>query len=205
MSNNEVTLTHAKIYTPYKTIENGYLSFVKDHITALGDQDELGEPSGTCIDLNGKSILPGFIDVHVHGGNNASFMDEDFDQFNEVCLYHARNGTTSLLATTTTASADKIKRSLGKLAEAIEKGCKGAQILGVHLEGPFINEKRCGAQEKSTIIEPNLFLMEEFLASSDHTIKLVTMATELDPKYEVTHALLNKGITVSIGHSDASY
>jgi N-acetylglucosamine-6-phosphate deacetylase len=202
---NELTLVNAKIYTPHRVIENGYLSFCDGQITAIGERHDLDESIRKQIDLKGKSLLPGFIDVHVHGGNNYSFMDEKLESFNEVSLYHARNGTTSFLATTTTSSVDKLKRSLSKLAEAIDNGVHGAQILGVHLEGPFINEKRSGAQDRSTILEPDLFLLKEFLASSRNQIKLVTMATERDRDHELINYLLNQNITVSIGHSDASY
>ena len=202
---NEVTLINAKIYTPNKRIENGYLCFSEGQITTLGEMHNLDVSSGQYIDLKGKGILPGLIDVHVHGGNNYAFMDENLETINEVSLYHARNGTTSLLATTTTASADKIKRSLSVLADAIDHGVDGAEILGVHLEGPFINEKRGGAQDRSTILEPDLFLLKEFLTASRDTIRLVTMATERDKEHELTTYLLSKKITVSIGHSDATY
>ena len=202
-----MTLINAQIYTPDKTVKNGFLKFHENgEILEIGDMDALQEEAAeNVMDVKGKKVLPGFIDVHIHGGNGYSSMDENYDAINKISEFHARNGTTAFLVTTSTASVDKLKSSLPVMADAVEKGVAGANLLGIHLEGPFINEKRSGAQDKSTIQVPDLSVLKEYLAAAKNTIKLVTIAPELDNEHECVKYLLDQNITVSMGHSDATF
>ncbi|MDE2370471.1 MAG: N-acetylglucosamine-6-phosphate deacetylase [Burkholderiales bacterium] len=147
-------------------------------------------------------LLPGFVDLHVHGGGGADTM-EGGDAVTTLARLHARHGTTALLATTMTAPLDEIRAALRALAPAVarrEAGC--ARVLGVHLEGPYISPERLGAQPDCART-PSL---DEILALAGiATIRLVTLAPEVGEALALIPALVARGIRVQIGHSAATY
>lgn len=152
------------------------------------------------VDLENNFLAPGFIDLHLHGAVGHDTMEATADAFRAICDYHASGGTTSLLLTTVTAPIPEILRVL----ETVQK-VKGefAQIVGVHMEGPFISKMKPGAQRKEFIIEPSTDLISELLQFSD-VIRLVTMAPEVRGALTLADKLREKNIRVSGGHSDAS-
>ncbi|MBW8351952.1 N-acetylglucosamine-6-phosphate deacetylase [Bacillus sp. IITD106] len=197
---------NANIYLPEKIIEDGWM-LVDEHgkIKELGEGEREFSNKEKIVDIKGMSIIPGLIDVHIHGGNGYSFMDGSYESLAEISSFHAKHGTTSFLATTSTASKEKIIKALNSAVESFDKGMPGADLVGVHLEGPFINEKRSGAQEKSDIRLSSINEMEEYLKASNHLIKLVTLAPEVENGLEAVKYFSDKGVTVSIGHSDANF
>jgi len=205
--NKAMLLTNGRIYTPDRLIESGFIqvdTFGK--IVAIGVMNELEDiEMDVVIDLGGKQLLPGFIDVHIHGGDGCSFMDASYETIEKITQFHARNGTTALLATTSTSSKDKILTALERLVEAQKQGVSGSDIVGIHLEGPFINEKRSGAQDKDTILAPDLHVLNEFVSAAAGTMRLVTLAPERENGLELVKYLVENNITVTAGHSDASY
>jgi len=208
MKKNKILLKNGKIYTPNIVIENGYMTIDSDgKVTAIGSNEELQSTENVefVIDLEGKQLLPGFIDVHIHGGNGDSFMDGSIESIENITKYHAKHGTTSLLATTTTSSKDKILKAIEEIVKAKSIGVDGADIIGIHLEGPFINEKRSGAQDKKTVLAPDIEILNEFIAAAAGTMRLVTLAPEVEHGIELVKYLVENKITVSAGHSDASY
>ena len=154
-------------------------------------------------DLNADDyILPGFIDVHVHGGAGRDMM-EGGDAPHVIAALHAKHGTTSLLATTMTAPPEDIERALDAIGAAVETRGKGeARILGVHLEGPYINSAKLGAQPP--------FAKEATLAEVDAygrraPMRVITVAPEIHGHLELVRLLADKGIRVQIGHTSGSY
>ena len=150
-------------------------------------------------------LLPGFIDLHVHGGGGADTMQAEHGTaaIDTIARTHAQHGTTALLATTMTAPHDEIEAALRALAPACrERAGGGARVLGVHLEGPYISPDKLGAQP-SFAAAPNL---AEILAlHAIAPIRVLTLAPELPGALETTAALVAAGIRVQIGHSSASY
>jgi len=197
---------NAKIYLLDKIIENGWM-LVDEHgkILEIGEGERASVSNEVSVDVKGMSIIPGLIDVHIHGGNGYSFMDGSYESLAEISSFHSKHGTTSFLATTSTASKEKIIKALNSASESYEKGMPGADLIGVHLEGPFINEKRSGAQEKSDIRLSSKEEIEEYLKASNHLIKLVTLAPEVENGFEAVKYFKDQGVTVSIGHSDANF
>lgn len=197
---------NATIYTSQGVLNRGRMIISGDgSIIAVGGE-ELALPNGTdTIDLAGYAVLPGFIDVHVHGGGGYQMMDGNYESLDGMSRFHAQHGTTSFLATTDTDSAERISTALSHAADAIKRSVGGAELLGIHLEGPYINLKRCGAQNQENIRLPDLAEMERFHASADHSIKLVTIAPEVEGAMDMVRWLVGRGITVSIGHSDATF
>lgn len=154
-------------------------------------------------DANGDDyILPGFIDVHVHGGAGRDMM-EGGDAPHVIAALHAKHGTTSLLATTMTAPVEDIDRALAAIGQACAARGKGeARILGVHLEGPYINSGKLGAQPPYAR-EASLDEVKRFDAQAP--MKLITVAPEIDGHMELVRLLADAGIRVQVGHTTGSY
>jgi N-acetylglucosamine-6-phosphate deacetylase len=149
-----------------------------------------------------RFILPGFVDLHVHGGGGHDCMAGE-DALRAMARFHARHGTTSLLATTVTAPADDLREALGAITRVIRDPHPGeARVLGVHLEGPFISPQALGAQPPFAI-PPDLGLLDELAALAP--IKVATIAPEIDPDHALLRRLLHHGVRAQLGHSCASY
>lgn len=148
-------------------------------------------------------IVPGFIDIHVHGGGGADTMDATQDAFHTLTKTHAKFGTTSLLLTTVTESIEAIDKVLINAKEFMTwSGEEGARVVGVHLEGPFIHPEKPGAQRRDRIIEPNSMLARRWFDSE--IVKMITMAPERPHALEVARLAREKGVIVSVGHTKAS-
>jgi len=147
-------------------------------------------------------ILPGFIDVHVHGGAGRDMM-EGGDAPHVIAALHAKHGTTSLLATTMTAPPEDIERALAAIGAACRERGKGeARILGVHLEGPYINAAKLGAQPPFAK-EASLAEVEAY--GRQAPLRLITVAPEIHGHLELVRLLADQGIRVQIGHTSGSY
>jgi len=154
------------------------------------------------IDAKGKYVSPGFIDIHIHGSGGYDTMDATQEALRVISTTIAANGVTAYLPTTMTMDIDNIYIALNAVREAMKVETKGAKILGVHMEGPFINEKYKGAQKADNIIKPNYDIIKDYL----DIIKMITLAPEKDEKHSfIKKVKHNSKITLSIGHSDASY
>lgn len=185
-------------------VEPGRNVLVEDgRIAGISAKDEKDWKGNEIIDLNGNYLTPGFIDLHLHGAMGRDTMEADAGAFEAICNYHATGGTTSLLLTTVTASTEEIIRVL-QAAEKMDGTAfsKGAQILGVHVEGPYISKEKPGAQTPRYIRNPQPAETAEILAHSS-VIKRITLAPELPGALELIDALLARSIRVSGGHSDA--
>jgi N-acetylglucosamine-6-phosphate deacetylase len=160
---------------------------------------------GAAVDpaANGDDyILPGFIDLHVHGGAGRDMM-EGGDAPHVIARLHARHGTTALLATTMTAPVDEIDKALGAIGGACaRRGPNEARILGVHLEGPYINSGKLGAQPPFAR-EATLDEVQRFGRLAP--MRLITVAPEIDGHLELVRLLADAGIRVQIGHTTGSY
>lgn len=148
-------------------------------------------------------ISPGFIDMHIHGSGGSDAMDADPESLTTIRQTIVRSGTTSFLPTTMTMSEDKIIAALDNIREVMDDqdGSLGAKILGIHLEGPFINADFKGAQDPQYVQVPN----NRWLKPYYDIIKVITMAPEMDEDLAMTKEWLDAGILISIGHSDCTY
>ena len=157
------------------------------------------------VDYGDKRILPGFIDVHCHGA-----YEFDTNYAEEAGLRNwAKNivgeGVTAFLATTITQSEEVLTAAVANVAKVMEEGYEGAEILGIHFEGPYLDMKYKGAQPEEHIVKPTIEQFERYQAAAKGNIRYVTMATETDADFALTRYLADKGIVVSIGHSAATY
>ncbi len=188
-------------------IQHGYIQVKNGKIEKVGKGmpcDLL--PEDKVIHLSDKWIVPGFVDVHVHGGNGASFMSGNEYHINKVAQFHATYGTTCMLATTATAPVEKLTKAIRDLSEYIRMNrVVGSRVVGIHVEGPFLSQKRKGAQDPRYIIDPSLELVDSWLCIAQGSIRLMTVAPELPGSLELIRKLHDFGVTVGAGHTDAQY
>ncbi len=157
------------------------------------------------LDASGLWVLPGFVDVHVHGGGGADFMQGTTDAVRQIARTHARFGTTGLLATTLTASREATDRAImaAREVQSAGPGAGEARVLGVHLEGPYICPARRGAQPEAFVRLPDVDELAHWIALGRGGIKKITLAPERPGAEAVIREAVAAGMTVSVGHTDA--
>ncbi|WP_160725906.1 N-acetylglucosamine-6-phosphate deacetylase [Bacillus sp. USDA818B3_A] len=206
---NDILLKGLQVYTNGAIIENGYIKIKDQKVVEVGKTEELTfEEAVEVVDFpsNFKAI-PGYIDVHIHGVNGADTMDGTKEALETMAASLPKEGTTSFLATTMTQEQESIEKALTNAGEFIanQPAHGKAEILGIHLEGPFVNSKMAGAQPIESIIDPDLSLFKKWQVLSNENIKLVTLAPERPGGLELIGYLKENGIIASIGHTDATY
>ena len=165
---------------------------------------EAGRHGGEVVELAGRWVLPGFVDLHVHGGGGAQCNTVDAEDILNVARFHAEHGTTSLLATTVAAPVDELEAAMGAIrAAAAAPSEGGAEVLGAHLEGPFLSPRWPGAMDSAHFLEPDRAVADRLLAGGG--VRMVTLAPELPGAIELVRALAAADVVVSLGHTDASY
>jgi N-acetylglucosamine-6-phosphate deacetylase len=192
-----------RIYTPNTLIRNGIVVLKNGKISYVGDDFEKAKDA-TVLGFKDGICVPGFIDVHVHGGGGYDFADGSVEAFSEVCKYHVRGGTTSLLATILSSPVDYTFKVLETFRKLSNVSTDGAEILGLHLEGPFLNPEMRGAHPVEFLQTPTEELIWSFLEYAD-VIRRVTIAPEVSGGVEAVKAFSSRNVIVSIGHSNAPY
>ena len=195
------------IITPFRLLEDRIIIIEKGKIIAITDKKEdlTILKNVEIIEAQNKFIVPGYIDIHVHGGGGSDVMDGEYEAIKQVATTHSRFGTTAFLPTTMTMTKDKIIKSLKSIHEARLKGTGTAEILGIHLEGPYINPEKKGAQKEEDIKKVSVEEFLEFNQASGNLIRLVTIAPEMPGAVDFIRWLHQQGIIVSVGHSNATY
>lgn len=183
-------------------IENGSVLIEKDKIKKINPTAPIDTD---IIDAKGLYLSPGFIDVHIHGAGGSDTMDGTKESINTIAKTIAAFGTTSFLPTTMTCSINDIKKAIEAIAEAKAAGTDGANVLGVHLEGPFISPSMIGAQNPNFIQTPSIDTFKEMVGEHLDSITSITIAPEVDGAKELIEYLSHLGIIISIGHSKATY
>lgn len=158
-----------------------------------------------AVTLNGKYVAPGFIDLHVHGGDGADFMDLTADAFKTVCKCHARHGTTSLTPTSTVGTRDQYKRFLQLNAELANADTGGARVVGGHLYGPYFHPPAKGCHPAADFLTPDPKQDDELLAFAGKGLKTLTVAPETPGTERLVKAAKEKGLLVTAGHTYATF
>jgi N-acetylglucosamine-6-phosphate deacetylase len=215
MANNKpetgrTVIQGATVITEEAVLEDGVVCFQGERIEFVGTREEFAQSpfasgSATVIEAAGGYVVPGFIDLHVHGGHGSDFMDAEASAYDNITVHHASNGTTTILATTVTASRESINRVLEAAWTYRNGPMPGAKLGGVHLEGPFISPKWPGAQNPAYIMPPRRDWLEAWEAQYPGLIRVVTLAPEREGALELIGWLADHGIVASAGHTDATY
>jgi N-acetylglucosamine-6-phosphate deacetylase len=213
----QTTVVHAsRILTPEEEINDGVILVEGSRIVGLGHRDMMRVPAGaTDYVAAGLTVVPGFIDLHIHGAGGHDVMEANARALDRVASAVARHGTTSFLATTVTAPIEETCHCLEGMARYIHNHASGddvssrsrpvAEILGVHLEGPFISKARRGVHPPEALAKPSVESLDKLVKAADGLVRIVTIAPELPGALElIAHAVTQK-ILVALGHTDADY
>ena len=196
-------LSGGKIVTPTQVIKNHTLILEDEIISAIiPDQKFIVEKNDHTINIKGKWVTPGLIDIHVHGANYADAMDADPESINTLNQFFASRGVTGYLLTTGTASNSDISAVINCFQEYSPTE-DGAVPLGIHLEGPYLCEERKGAQPSIHLRDPDPAYYQRWFESG--VIRLMTVAPELEGALALIQTGIKKGVEFAVGHSVASY
>jgi N-acetylglucosamine-6-phosphate deacetylase len=176
-------------------VEHGRISAVRPLATDVGSS---ASRDGELVELGDRWLVPGYIDVHVHGGGGAQCNTSDAAEVAEVARFHACHGTTGLVATVVAASVQDLCTALAAIAQ-----CPAPNLLGAHLEGPFLSREQPGAMDPRTFLDPDLEQLELLLAAGGGHVRLMTLAPELPGALDLVKQLVRAGIVASIGHTNA--
>lgn len=194
-------LKNVKVYIKNVGIVKTNIGIENGRIAYIGNEENI-EP---IFETDGI-VVPGFIDEHIHGAGGADAMDGTVEALQTISEFLAREGTTGFLATTMTQSPENITNALKTVKKVREKGeYKGAEVLGVHLEGPFISPKHVGAQPLEYVATPDAELFDKYNEASGNSIKIVTLAPEVEGGLGLVKHLSNIGVVASVGHTGGKY
>jgi N-acetylglucosamine-6-phosphate deacetylase len=191
-------LAGGRVVTPDGVLDPGWIRLAGNQIDAVGT----GTPPAQLpdVDLRGQWVLPGFVDVHVHGGGGASFTEGTGDDARKAATFHHARGSTTMLASLVTAPLAELEARAAVLAGLADEGL----IAGLHLEGPFLSPARRGAQDPRYMIAPDVTVFERLRAAARGHLRVITLAPELPGALAVIQAATRAGVTVAIGHTDAT-
>lgn len=189
-------LTAATVLTGTEVLRPGWLEVDGGVITAVG-AGESARPADH--DLGATTVVPGFVDTHVHGGGGGSFSHPD--QIAAAVDLHRRHGTTTLVASLVTESPDDLLRQVRDLAEHVRAG----ELAGIHLEGPWLAAERCGAHDPGLLRDPDPTELDRVLSAGGGTIRMVTLAPERAGGLEAVRRVVDAGAVAAVGHTEATY
>jgi len=211
-------LANARVVTPERVLSPGWVRIGEGRIAAVGTGDPIrgpatdleppvappgADPSGAAraVDLGGAWLLPGLVDMHVHGGGGASYTSGDADEARAAAAFHRSHGTTTTMASLVTAELDDLERSVRALAPLVDEGV----LCGLHLEGPYLSPSHAGAHDPALLRTPNTAELDRLLHAADGTVRMVTVAPELPGGMELVRRTVETGAVAAIGHTDATY
>ncbi|MEU8364805.1 N-acetylglucosamine-6-phosphate deacetylase [Nonomuraea sp. NPDC048882] len=191
-----LTLADARIVTP-EGVHEGWLTIEDGRITHVGH----GSAPGSGLSVGGRHVVPGFVDLHNHGGAGGSFPTGEQDKARDAVALHRRHGTTTTVGSLVTDSIEGLTRAAASLAELCEEGL----LAGIHLEGPYISMARCGAHDPALLREPSPQELTGLVKAGRGHIRMLTIAPELPGALDTIRTAVAEGVIAAIGHSDADY
>lgn len=204
----KILIKNSNIITPYEIKEGYSLSIYDNKISDIAKSGAFDESHfDQIIDLKGKYLSPGFIDIHNHGNYGHDTMEGTYEAIDSMAEFHIKNGVTGFMPTTMTNPTEDIVKAIKNVADYINTQSKGnkAKVLGLYLEGPYFSQEKKGAQPSEYIKAPDLNELEMFIRQADGSVKVVAIAPELENADKAVRYLKNQGITISAGHTNASY
>ncbi|MBX6356614.1 MAG: N-acetylglucosamine-6-phosphate deacetylase [Micromonosporaceae bacterium] len=180
-----------RVVTPTGVLDSGYVEVDGDRITAVGR----GGGGGS------QWIVPGFVDIHVHGGGGHSFTTGDPDAARGAAEFHLRRGTTTMLASLVSSPYELMREATAAFAPLVAEGV----LAGIHYEGPYLSETRCGAQNPAYLRDPSMAELADLLELGGGAVRMVTLAPERAGALDAIRMLTANGVVAAVGHTDATY
>ncbi|MGH2835648.1 MAG: N-acetylglucosamine-6-phosphate deacetylase [Solirubrobacteraceae bacterium] len=196
-------LAGGRVVTPAGVLGDAWVRIGEGRIAEITDaRPDIDAP---VVDLHGAWLLPGYIDLHMHGGGGHNVSDSRTAMEQAVAFHHT-HGTTATLVSLVTAPEHALSEQLAWAAELVRRGpSRRGHVLGSHLEGPFLSARRCGAQNEAHMVAPDPELLARLQAVAGDTLRMVTIAPELPGALELIETLSRAGVIAAMGHSDANY
>lgn len=202
-----------RVLTPHEEIPDAAIVVENGKIVAVGHRDVISPPSGAKeILARDMTVVPGFVDIHIHGAGGHDVMSSTEEALGTVARTVARHGTTSIVATTVTAPPDETRKCLEEITHYIQSPANtnppespAAEIVGIHLEGPFISLTRRGVHPAGAIAKPSTTLLDRYLESAGGLVKILTLAPEVPGALDLVERAYARGVVVALGHTDATY
>ncbi|MCV4231569.1 N-acetylglucosamine-6-phosphate deacetylase [Virgibacillus sp. LDC1] len=203
--NNKI-IQHVKVHLPHQILPSATVWITNGKLTRIEPTQEMEKIEGDDERIDGKGmwLLPGMIDVHIHGANGYDMMDGTEDSIQEVSRACAATGCTSFLATSVSSTMEDLLNMIRSVKSVIGRE-QGARIAGIHLEGPYLNPKRKGMQNEKYLRHPNLEEIKLIFQEAGSLIKMVTIAPELPGGLELISYLKEQDVVIAVAHSDATY
>jgi N-acetylglucosamine-6-phosphate deacetylase len=192
-------ITGGRVATPEGVFDPGWVLVEDGVISALGSGVPPARPDATTTDASGSWVLPGFVDIHCHGGGGAAFTSTDPEHVRQVVDAHTAHGTTTMLASLVTRPIPELVEQVAALVDLVRDGL----VAGIHLEGPFLSAARCGAHDPAILMPPDPVSVDALLSAGRGTIRMVTVAPELEGAVPAVKRLVDAGVIAAIGHTDA--
>ncbi|MGN9810562.1 N-acetylglucosamine-6-phosphate deacetylase [Micromonospora sp. BQ11] len=183
---------NGKVVTPTGVIRQGCVELDGDRISAVAEYPSVRD---------GHWILPGFVDIHTHGGGGHTFTTGDAEQARAAAGFHLRHGTTTLLASLVSSPFALMRDATAAYAPLVREGV----LAGIHFEGPYLSAARCGAQNPEFLRDPSTDELTELIELGDGAVRMVTLAPERDGALEAVKLLTGRGVVAAVGHTDATY
>ncbi|MDS1272214.1 N-acetylglucosamine-6-phosphate deacetylase [Lipingzhangella sp. LS1_29] len=197
----DVLLTNARIVTA-ATVHHGWLRLRQGRVAELGSAaQQPAHPAAATVDVAGRWVAPGLVDIHCHGGAGHDFGEARTQATTAALAPHLGSGTTSTLASLVTASAEDLLHQVRSLAADATAG----HVAGIHLEGPYLAEARCGAHDPTQLRDPDPAEFERLRAAADGHLRMITLAPERPGALELVRRAVDAGVTVAVGHTEATY
>ncbi|MFG1929176.1 N-acetylglucosamine-6-phosphate deacetylase [Mycobacterium sp. NPDC048908] len=191
-------LTAETILTGREILRPGWIEVSDGTVAALGGG---AAPRRADHDLGAVTVVPGFVDTHVHGGDGANFSTASAADTASAARLHRKHGTTTLIASLVTAGPDELLRQVTGLADDVRAGI----IAGIHLEGPWLSTKRCGAHQPTLMRDPDLAEIDRVLDAGQGGVRMITVAPERDRAIAAIEHIVARGVVAAVGHTEATY
>ncbi|GAA3063673.1 N-acetylglucosamine-6-phosphate deacetylase [Pseudonocardia yunnanensis] len=192
------TLLAADTVVTPTAVGPGWVELAGSRIAATGTG---APPRRADVDLGDAVLVPGFVDMHVHGGAGAAFPDGDPEQALQAVRFHRAHGSTTMMASLVAASPPQLLRAVEALADLVTDG----ELAGVHLEGPWLAAARCGAHDPRQLRDPDPKELDRLLRAGDGAVRMVTLAPERAGGLNAVRRIADAGVIAALGHTDASY
>lgn len=194
------TYTAARVVTPLDELTPGWVTVEGGTVRAVGRGSPAPDERDQVADLGPVTVVPGFVDVHAHGGGGAAFA-EGADPAGRAAAAHLAHGTTTMVASLVTDSVDRLEQQVRALRPLVRSGA----LAGVHLEGPWLSDRYAGAHDPGLLRDPAAADIDRLVSAADGSLVMATLAVEREGGLAAVERLAAAGVTVALGHSDATY
>ncbi|MGH3436640.1 MAG: N-acetylglucosamine-6-phosphate deacetylase [Sciscionella sp.] len=194
-----IVLAGARVVLPDRVLRPGWVRIEADRIAEVGAG--LPPAGSRALELTGRWLVPGFVDIHAHGGGGATYTDGDACDARAVARFHRRHGVTSAVASLVTAPPAEMERATAALADLVDEGV----LAGIHLEGPFLSTAHCGAHDPALLRTPDPTELTRLLRAGRGAVRQVTLAPELPGALDLVRRIVDACAVAAVGHTDATY